>query len=486
VKRIFLIILLCLNSYLFAQDRVASIDTLMSYCYNNGLFNGAVLVAEKGTIIYSKSFGFANLQTKENVQSNYQFRLASAGKQITAMTVMILKERGKLDYDDQLKKYFPELPYDRITIRHLLTHTSGLPDYVKLFDSKWNKIDHSTGKTNYATKHDLFRLLIKHHPPRLFTPGERYQYSNTGYVMLALLTEKVSDIPFHLFLKKNIFEPLKMTSTLLYSPIRNDTLKKRVYGYRPKLDGNGFILVGDHYLNGMEGDGEIYSSVEDFFIWAMTLYSERLVSQFSLNEAFTPVQLNDGSTYNYGFGWGIETTATGKKKVSHHGGWVGFRSGIDREIDEKNIIILLTNTSSPSIWEIRKAISNILNDVPHKIPLIPISQVVAKVILNDGIEPALNKYTELKKNHFDKFNFSYGELNWLGYQLINRNKNDEAVAVFQQNVKTFPKNYNTFNGLAEAYLLIGKKDLAILNFEKSLMLNPNNKNAKKKLQELKE
>lgn len=484
-RTVLFFVLFCLPSLTLAQNKVAMIDSLISYCYRNSLFNGAALVAEKGEIIYKKSFGFANLQTRENIQSHYQFRLASAAKQITAMTVILLKEQDKLDYDNNIKKYFPDLPYEGITIRHLLTHTSGLPDYVVLFDSKWDKIDQNTGKTNYAAKEDLLRLLIKHHPPKLFNPGDRYLYSNTGYVMLALLTEKVSGIPFHKFLQNNIFTPLEMTSTLLYSPIRKDFLQNRVFGYRPTLDGNGFISVDDHYLNGMAGDGEIYSTVEDFFKWGMVLYTEKLVSTLSLTEAFTPATLNDGSKNNYGFGWGIDTTATGKKKVSHHGGWVGFRSCIDRELEQKNIIILLSNSSPSGLWEMRVAISNILNEAPFELPQIPISRVVAKIIMNDGILPALKKYNQLKMNFFDKYNFSVRELNWLGFELIKIDKIDEAIAVLRKNVDSFPKQYNTYYSLAEGYLSADKKELAIQNYQKSLDLNPNNQRAIKKLKELK-
>jgi tetratricopeptide (TPR) repeat protein len=240
-------------------------------------------------------------------------------------------------------------------------------------------------------------------------------------------------------------------------------------------------------LNGIAGDGAVYSTTGDLFIWDRALYTEVLVSKATLEEAFTPVVMNNGSTYNYGFGWSIDSTLSDKKGVNHGGGWVGFRTWISREIEEDNTIILLTNHSSQYVSSIKYAIECILHSKPVKYPKISIAQIIGKTLILQGVDSAISQYRLLEKNEHEKYNFSENELNSLGYYLIQQMNNiPDAITIFKLNVECYPEAANPYDSLGEAYMLNGNTKLAIKNYEKSLELNPNNSNAVEKLKELKQ
>jgi CubicO group peptidase (beta-lactamase class C family) len=481
---IFLLTFILAGNNLFPGTKEAKFDALFEQCKTNQQFNGNVLVAEKGKIIYHRAYGIAAHDPVKPLKIDSQFRLGSVTKQFTAMAIMILKEKGKLDYKDDIRKYLPELPYKDITIHHLLTHTSGMPNYLTLFAKHWDVDKKNPAEKKLADNDDVIKLLAKYHPAVLFKPGEKWRYSNTAYVLLAVIVSRVAKEPFEKFLHHNIFKPLDMTRSLVYSAIRDDRMKDRVYGYRLFLESSGYQPNDFNYLNGVAGDGAVYSTTSDLFKWDRALYTEKLVSKSTLELAFTPVTLNDGSTHDYGYGWGIAKSLTGKKRVRHGGGWVGFVTYITRDIEENNTIILLTNHSSRYIGAIRKAADNILHDKPYTLPKIPISRVIGKTILEKDIQSAIRQYHRLKKSSPDKYDFREQELNRLGYGLIQLKKPAEAIEIFKLNVKLFPKSWNPYDSLGEVYMLNGNVKLSITNYKKSLELNPNNNNAVEMLKQL--
>lgn len=480
----FLLTCILVGSNLFPDTKEAKFDALFKHCKANRQFNGNVLVAEKGKIIYHRAIGIAAYNPVKPLQIDSQFRLGSVTKQFTAMAIMILKEKGKLDYKDDIRKYLPELPYKDITIHHLLTHTSGMPDYITLFRKHWDPDKKKPAEKKLADNDDVIKLLAKYHPAVLFKPGEKWRYSNTGYVLLASIVSRAAKEPFEKFLHNNIFKPLDMTRSLVYSAIRDDPMKDRVYGYRLALESSDYLPNDFNYMNGIAGDGAVYSTTSDLLRWDRALDTEKLVSKETMELAFTPVTLNDGSTFDYGYGWGIEKTKTGEKRVRHGGGWVGFVTFIARDIEEDNTIILLTNHSSRYLTAIRKAVDNILHDTPYTLPKLPISRVIAKTILAKDIQSAIQQYHQLKKSSPDKYNFGERELNALGYRLIQLEKVVEAIEIFKLNVELFPKVWNTYDSLGEAYMLNGNVKLSIVNYKKSLELNPKNTNAIEKLKQL--
>jgi CubicO group peptidase (beta-lactamase class C family) len=470
-------------SQLFAENIAENIDTFIKHCHANGQFNGNVLVAKGGKIIYHQSFGISNIDSDEPLQLNSQFRLASVSKPFTAMAIMILKERGKLDYEDKIIKYIPELPYPGITIRHLLNHTSGLPKYEDLCEQYWDLEHEKFLDKKYATNDDIIALLVEHHPEVLFKPLDRYEYSNTGYVLLASIVSRVSGETFEIFLKKNIFDPLNMTYSLVYSAIRDDPMPNRVYGYKLALNGSDFLPNDFHYMSGIAGDGAIYSTTGDLFKWDRALYTEKIVSKSILEEAFSPTILNNDKTSNYGFGWGIDTCISGKKVMSHGGGWIASRTWILREIEEDNTIILLTNNTSRYIYDIRNTLNLILHNKPYTLPKIGIADVIGKILTTKGIEAAVSQYQKLKKSESDQYNFNFWELNSLGYRLTQLKKMPEAIAIYKLNINNFPDSPRAYNDLGDAYKLSENFELAKKNYKKALELDPDNNYAKEKLKQ---
>jgi len=483
IKSLFLI-LSALSIYSCSDSTADKIDTFLTHCYENNQFNGALLVSKEGKIIYHKVFGISSIDPLKTLQFDSQFRLASLSKPFTAMAIMMLKEQGKLQYTDDISIYLPELPYKGITVYHLLTHTSGIIEYEDLFKPYWDPEHENFLEKKYADNDDVIDMLLKYKPELVFQPGEKWAYSNTGYVLLASIVSRVAEEPFEVFLKNNIFKPLGMSHTLVYSAIRDESMDQRVYGYRFALNGSDFLPNDFHYMSGIAGDGAIYSTTGDLYKWDRALYTNKLVSEKTLEDAFTPVMLNDSSTYNYGYGWGINTSLTGKKAVSHGGGWIAARTWLWREIEEDNTIIILTNHTSRYIYDIRKGLTSILHNKPYSQPKIGIAEVIGKYIASEGIEVAISKYQSLKKSKSEQYNFNKWELNTLGYDLIKVKKNGEAIEIFKLNVDSYPEYASAYSGLGEAYRLNENIKLAIENFEKSLELYPDSDFAKRKIKQL--
>jgi CubicO group peptidase (beta-lactamase class C family) len=311
-------------------------------------FNGVVLIAKKGKPVYHKAFGYREYDKQVPLQTTDIFELASVSKQFTAMIIMMLKEKGKLDYDDLAEKYL-SIPYKGITIRHLLTHTSGLPDYQNIMDTYWDK-------SKVAGNEDCIEYLNKYAPPKRFEPGQKYEYSNTGYLLLASIAEKASGKDFIELCRKWIFRKLKMKST----DIRTLEVKKATSNFAI-----GHIYVAERskyvradsfpssnytiWLGNRKGPGRISSTAADLLKWDQALYIEKLVKQSTLQEAFTPMKLNDGRLSYYGFGWDLNIDSTLGKIVSHTGDNPGYKTEIARYIDKKKTIIVLSNNAYSNI-----------------------------------------------------------------------------------------------------------------------------------------
>ncbi len=293
----------------------------------------AVMVIEDGEIVFEDGFGLAEIDSGTPITSQSAFRLASVSKQFAAMAIMILSERGQLAYDDKLIQYLPELERfgDEITLRHLLTHTGGLPDYYDVLEEE---VGDSMPDTETAME-----FLAGWGEP-LFAAGDRFEYSNPGYEMLALVVERVSGQSFGQFLEENIFEPLGMHSTVVRDSSEPE-IPNRVYGYSRKDD--AFVLYDDNVLNHIIGSGGVYSPLEDLYLWDQALYTEQLVPRSALEEAWSDATFNNGEHSPYGFGWGLEPYGALGQRLSHSGGWVGFSTFIVRYPEQNFSVIVLAN-----------------------------------------------------------------------------------------------------------------------------------------------
>jgi CubicO group peptidase (beta-lactamase class C family) len=291
----------------------------------------SVAIIRNGRFFYKRSYGLANLEQKIPVSEATNFRIASVTKQFTAMAIMILKQSGKLDYDNPITEYFSSAPgiWEQITIRNLLTHTSGLVDYEDLVpqDSK-TPVRDSNVPDLLKTQHGTY-----------FTPGTQYKYSNTGYAFLALIVEKASGKRFATFMKENIFDPLEMENTVVFDEGFND-VKNRAFGYRETED--GFEFADQSVTSSVLGDGGIYTSIVDYFKWDQALYGEKIVRSEILKEAFTPHLLLNGSSTGYGFGWRIDEKS-GVKVIHHNGSTCGFSTAVRRVPEKRLSIVIFTN-----------------------------------------------------------------------------------------------------------------------------------------------
>lgn len=317
------------------------IDSVFSTMQAKNGFNGCVLYGEKGRLVYKKAFGYDDFKTKERLTLNSAFQLASVSKMFTAMAIMILKEEGRLDYDDSVRQYIPELPYTGITIRNLLNHRSGLPDYMHFSDEYWDQ-------TRPLTNEDMIRIMAVNQPPRYFSPGNGFDYCNSNYALLASVVERITKKPFDQFIQEKIFDPLDMDDSFIYHLEKGKEIPEYVpVGVAGHRSGRSMPREElNHYQNGVVGDKGVYTTVEDLFKWDQALYGGLIVSESTLNEAFT-----EGSPRfskwrdNYGFGWRIRADRT--STVYHYGWWKGFRSYFIRDLDQEKTIIVLTNTTRP-------------------------------------------------------------------------------------------------------------------------------------------
>ena len=307
-------------------------------------FSGVILIASEGKIIFNGVNGKRDFENNISLSSSDIFELASISKQFTAMMIMMCKEKGLLSYDDLVEKYL-DLPYHEITIRNLLTHTSGLPDYQKIMDENWDK-------SKVAGNTEILEYLNIYKPEMIFTPGEKYEYSNTGYVLLGSIVEKVTGEDFVELSRKWIFEPLKMINTSIRTNQEKKELNNHAYGHKKdSLERfvNATNFLSSNYtiwLGNRKGPGRVSSNVFDLLLWDKALYGETLVSKKTLNEAFTPYKLNNGKLSFYGFGWRLNKDSN-NKIASHSGSNPGYKTRIIRLLDQKKTILILSNNNFP-------------------------------------------------------------------------------------------------------------------------------------------
>jgi CubicO group peptidase (beta-lactamase class C family) len=324
-------------------------------------FSGVLLVADKGNVVYHKAFGFRNFELKIPLDTMDIFELASISKQFTAMIIMMLKEQGKLSFDDSVSAYLPDLPYRGITIRHLLTHTSGLPDYQAIMERYWNK-------SKIAGNEDNIEYLIRYKPAVVFKPGAQYAYSNTGYMLLATIAEKTSGEDFVALCRNWIFSPLNMTNADIRTPEEKRHIRDFALGYLFVAEKQRYISADSFpefnytiWLGHRKGPGRISATAMDLLKWDRALYTERLVKSSTLSIAFSPVQLTSDSISAYGFGWVISHDDKLGRMVYHTGDNPGYKTEIIRYIDAEKTIILLNNNAHEKKGEIIAAIKKMIS-----------------------------------------------------------------------------------------------------------------------------
>jgi len=322
----------------------------------------AILVRQNGKTIFERGYGVRNLRTKSKIDARTNFRLASFTKQFTAMAIMLLVRDGRIRYDETLTEIFPDFPaYGKaITVRNLMNHVSGLPAYEDLMDA----LEKATGPVWSPEKQiqdDEVLDLLKKEKAGNFAPGTRWSYSNSGYVVLGLIVSRTSGKPYGKFLRERIFSPLGMNHTIVYQRGKNEVWN-RAFGH--SRENHAFRETDQSSTSATLGDGGIYSNLEDLAKWDDALRNHTLLNEREMQAALTAVKLNDGSEPRwplepggdnlypgkpvaYGFGWFLDPYK-GHERMWHYGATMGFGTVIDRFLEEKLTIILLTNRTDLS------------------------------------------------------------------------------------------------------------------------------------------
>ena len=341
------IVLFFLASVAAAQESAAAVDAFIKAEMEKQKIPGVSLaVVKDGKPMIVKGYGFANLEHQVPVKPETVFQSGSVGKQFTAMAVMMLAEEGKIGLDDKISKYLGEVPegWAGVTVRHLLTHTGGLTDYPRDFDFRKD-----------YTEDDL----LKHAKaaPTAFAPGEKWEYSNLGYVTLGAIVRKASGKFYGDYLNERVFDPLGMTTARVISEA--DIVPNRAAGYvlrQGEVKNQAWVSPS---LN-TTADGALYLTAHDMMKWDEALTNGKLLSKAGYEAMWTPVKLNDGRTHPYGFGWGLRTV-NGKRVVEHGGAWQGFKAHIARYPDSKLTVIVFANLAQANQAKLANGVAAIID-----------------------------------------------------------------------------------------------------------------------------
>ncbi|HKP81713.1 MAG TPA: serine hydrolase domain-containing protein [Pyrinomonadaceae bacterium] len=343
-----LALILLLSTACLAQDfSAAKIDDYIRAEMQSQQIPGVALaVVKDGNVVLARGYGFANVEHQVPVKPETIFQSGSTGKQFTATAVMMLVEEGKLSLEDKITKYFTGAPeaWREITVRHMLTHTSGMTDYPPDFDMRRD-----------YTEDDLFQRIKT--IPLAFQPGEKWSYSNIAYVMLGILIHKVSGKFYGDFLQERIFKPLGMSTARIISEA--DIIPNRAAGYRlvnGQLKNQSWVSPT---LN-TTADGALYLTVYDMAKWDAALYTDKLLKRTTLEQMWTPVKLNNGKTQPYGFGWSLGEVR-GHRIIEHGGSWQGFKAQITRYVDDKLTVIVFANQIRANQTKLAHGVAAIIN-----------------------------------------------------------------------------------------------------------------------------
>lgn len=350
-----------------AQAQYQSLDSALTYLARTGQFSGVVLIADNGKMVYQKATGTEGLNLRPSFDTESAFNLASVSKQFMATMILMLQEERKLRLSDDVRQHLPAFPYTGITIKHLLTHTSGLPEYFDL-------AQRYMGSSDTLSNESMLELLAQHRPSLRFSTGSRWEYSNTGYVLLGSIIQKAAQEPIELYFKRKIIEPYGLQHTFIYyHNMLHRPTKERVLGFERA---NGQLIANDLIrIDGVIGDGNVYASASDLLRWSQAYFGGKVLSEASFQEAISPVRLSDGSQYPYGFGWGLSADGL---VISHTGSWVGFRTLLWHDRRQKRTVVVLTNGSDGL------AVRNVQAWLDAKPMVLPRTQLIRNVQVIDG------------------------------------------------------------------------------------------------------
>lgn len=442
------------QSYSQSGRKAAELDSLLGRAHRLGLFNGNVLVAEQGKIIYQKAIGQADASGKTSLTEAYRFHIGSIAKELNAVGIMMLKEQGKLRLEDPVSRYLPELPVwaGQIQIQHLLHYTSGIPQ------SNWKEL---------AGDADNLRQLKKM-TALVFAPGTRYDYNNNNVFLQRQIIEKVTGRSFSSFVQKKLLRPCGITHGIV-DPTAQDKLVAQAYNNQGTADGFKYPIGGWTAL-----------TLRDFYQWSESINSFKLISPASTRELLTPFA--PGNQAGLGSG-----RMEGERLLSHaHDGTAGnYQALLISNAVAATTIILMTNNKQNNLFAISEAIQALLSGKPYApIRKSFLSSFQGELGKMSG-QQALALYEKTKAQSPGLYSFeSESLLNETGYFLLGQKKAADAVAVFEYNTQLFPASGNAFDSLGEAYYRQGNRDKALENYTQALKLAPNLESARNMIAEL--
>jgi CubicO group peptidase (beta-lactamase class C family) len=449
-------LLLCtfLVAPLGTAESAATIDQLISQYQKLGLFNGSALVAENGQVVLKKGYGLANIEWNIPNAPDTKFRLGSITKQFTATLILQSVEQGKIDLNAPLTRYLPDYPArtgDKITIHHLLNHTSGIPGYTETPKFGQRARDPFTPAEFVKTFSglDLF-----------FEPGTRFSYSNSGYFLLGVILEKISGQPYEKLLRERIFDPVGMNDSG-YDSTR-PLMPKRAAGYDKTFDGK---YVNTSYLDMTQpyAAGSLYSTVEDLYKWDQALYSQKVLSDSSKQRMFTP-GLSD-----YGYAWEIRRK-DGVTTIEHGGGINGFNTIIWRSPESKRLVVLLNNTGGAPLSAMTTSIRAILDGKAPEMPKEPAAVELMKTYDTSGLEAAMREARDMKAG--SRYDMGEGEMERFAGRLLAIGKIADGLTVAKQIAENAPKSVGAASLLSRAYRANGQRVEAIQALAKAIELSP--------------
>lgn len=485
-----------------AQTRIENLEAYFAAWSQNRQFNGNVLVAENGKIAYERSFGYADFSGKKPATRDTLFPLASISKTLTATAILQLYEKGKLRPADPVVKHLPAFPYPEITIRHLLSHSSGLPPYNAFFDSA-----KEADPKKVFTNADFLPGLVAGKKPLVYPPGTNWNYDNVNYIVLAIILESVSGTPFDDYIENRILRPAGMRETVflplsrLFDPARKKSERlgiphwyPHIYSDEP-LRADRMPYVSSYWrAYDFQGFSDYAGTTHDLLKFDEALSGGRLLSERVFDEAFTPAGLEGGKEASslYGLGWAIEKDDSLGKIVYHGGGAVGSSCALLRNITKRQAAVVFDVAHDQARLMAFEALK-ILNGQRVPAPKKSLARIYGKALIEKGPAAARNILDELRKDP-ERYALSEEEINSLGYDFLGdsnpfhrpeEHRYAEALEAFKLNVELFPAGWNAYDSYGEALLKTGKTEEAAEMYRKSIELNPHNENGKKALEKIK-
>ena len=447
-----------------SDNEIQRISEMMNKCDQQDLFSGIVLLAKDGKVVFSKTYGYSNREKKIGHSLNTEYRLASVGKLFTIVAILKLFDEGKLSIDDTIGKYldgFSVKIAGKVTIRHLLTMSSGFDNYM----NNPEYID----PADFKTINDRLRLIKKEN--LLFEPGSSFRYSNSGFIILGAIIEKITHKNYSEFVRETILIPIGMKQT--YSP-EYSIFKNEAIGYDRGLNGEYTKISATIPAS---SDGNSISTAEDLLKFAIKVCStNNIISEKAKILFFS------GFDPNYKGDWN-----TLKSNPVRNFAWIGGTTGVStfvaHYIKEEITVIILSNYTAASV-SIGENIKSIMNSGKYNDIQKPIAEKIYTAVNENGIEFVKQNFAQwIKEANLNSSPSSI--LNEIGYVFLNQKSFEKSIEIFKLNTELFPTDANTWDSLAEAYMLAGSKELAIKNYEKSLELNPNSQGAIDALKQLK-